>query len=666
MARYTKTGTPSTIGELNAQLDLIAVAINDTFSRVGDSPNQLESTLDVNSNRIINLPTPASAQEPLRLEDLPLLSTALTNATTVDSIDLMKATPFVAGNYVICKRYSPSGAFIKNLVYTIQTTQTVDGYLDHTLSNGNVAILITDNTILAEQAGVINGIDATLALQAVVNKAVALGIRDIDARNFSFQLSTINISNVDIDFTGTVIEPLNDENYVIRCTVDCNYVGVKGAEYRTNSTGIKGYRFIQIASADIKEINIRDNKSNSGRIIVEVTNTATENKYYVNRNKWTSTLATHSNLNYLQVQVNNTIVNEGSQEAQGMFVEGNVLDVYALTTANQDIVKLTADMTGVRFKDNNLSNSNPASLAELDTYTGASSSFISGNIFRDVSIKSQAAENSGVNDNSTMVSIINNKFTMSTTHDAGWAILRKGTSFVIAGNTITKKWPSNIPTAGFRAIWLQSPAVALPDGTLNTVHFSVSNNVIDVAYASNAGAFDVQPIAYTLGSGANPIFGSISGNSMRGGRSLYYPNDALSFTGIVAEGNSWLPNSDATIPALPNSTGLVKTAITNGYVLRSGNGYMEAVMHVTGTTNVSGYFTVSPDIVFNTVEFISCIDNSGFSGGTVPDFTYAVRSAGGVMPSSSGTNININIFKGGVAESSQPFNQAVRIQGSWK
>jgi lysophospholipase L1-like esterase len=70
MARYTKTGTPNTIGQINAELDLIAVAIDDTLSRVGDTPNQLEATLDVNSNRIINLPAPLSPTDAARLQDI--------------------------------------------------------------------------------------------------------------------------------------------------------------------------------------------------------------------------------------------------------------------------------------------------------------------------------------------------------------------------------------------------------------------------------------------------------------------------------------------------------------------------------------------------------------------------------------------------------------------
>jgi hypothetical protein len=70
MARYTKTGTPSTIGAIDAQLDLIAVAIGDTLSRKADTPNQMEGSLDMNNNRILNLPIPISPSEPARLADI--------------------------------------------------------------------------------------------------------------------------------------------------------------------------------------------------------------------------------------------------------------------------------------------------------------------------------------------------------------------------------------------------------------------------------------------------------------------------------------------------------------------------------------------------------------------------------------------------------------------
>jgi len=44
---------------------------SDTFlSRVGTSPNQMQADIDMNSQRIINLPEPATGDEPVRLQDL--------------------------------------------------------------------------------------------------------------------------------------------------------------------------------------------------------------------------------------------------------------------------------------------------------------------------------------------------------------------------------------------------------------------------------------------------------------------------------------------------------------------------------------------------------------------------------------------------------------------
>ena len=83
MARYTKTGTPNTIGEVDAQFDLIAIAINDTLSRLGDTPNQMEGNLDMNSNRIFNIPAPVNPTDILRLADL---ATPLNLTTTLDAV----------------------------------------------------------------------------------------------------------------------------------------------------------------------------------------------------------------------------------------------------------------------------------------------------------------------------------------------------------------------------------------------------------------------------------------------------------------------------------------------------------------------------------------------------------------------------------------------------
>tara|TARA_R110000796_G_scaffold134362_1_gene250123 strand:+ start:1709 stop:2236 length:528 start_codon:yes stop_codon:yes gene_type:complete len=70
MARYIKSGTPYTIGEVDSHLEEIEVAITDTLSRKGDTPNQMEADLDMNSKRVLNLPPPSTPLEPVRLIDV--------------------------------------------------------------------------------------------------------------------------------------------------------------------------------------------------------------------------------------------------------------------------------------------------------------------------------------------------------------------------------------------------------------------------------------------------------------------------------------------------------------------------------------------------------------------------------------------------------------------
>lgn len=59
---------------INVNNALIETAIEKTLSRDGTSPNSMEANLDMNSNRVINLPSPLLPTEPVRLGDLPDLT----------------------------------------------------------------------------------------------------------------------------------------------------------------------------------------------------------------------------------------------------------------------------------------------------------------------------------------------------------------------------------------------------------------------------------------------------------------------------------------------------------------------------------------------------------------------------------------------------------------
>lgn len=55
---------------LNANNDRIEAALENTLSRDGTGPNQMEAPLDLNGHRILNLPAPASPTDPARWVDL--------------------------------------------------------------------------------------------------------------------------------------------------------------------------------------------------------------------------------------------------------------------------------------------------------------------------------------------------------------------------------------------------------------------------------------------------------------------------------------------------------------------------------------------------------------------------------------------------------------------
>lgn len=58
------------VNAINANNAILETALDNTLSRDGTSPNTMGSSLDMNSNQIINLPAPATSTSALRLTDL--------------------------------------------------------------------------------------------------------------------------------------------------------------------------------------------------------------------------------------------------------------------------------------------------------------------------------------------------------------------------------------------------------------------------------------------------------------------------------------------------------------------------------------------------------------------------------------------------------------------
>ena len=84
MARYITTGTKTTIGALNTELEKIATAQEDFVSRIGETPNQMEADFDMNGNKLLNVPAPTSPTDIVRLKDvLPAYNKTKSNYTDI-------------------------------------------------------------------------------------------------------------------------------------------------------------------------------------------------------------------------------------------------------------------------------------------------------------------------------------------------------------------------------------------------------------------------------------------------------------------------------------------------------------------------------------------------------------------------------------------------------
>jgi len=70
----------SLIAELNANFQILSDAIDDSLSRLGESPNSMENDLDMNTNRILNLAAATTSTEPVRLNEFNTITASIAGA----------------------------------------------------------------------------------------------------------------------------------------------------------------------------------------------------------------------------------------------------------------------------------------------------------------------------------------------------------------------------------------------------------------------------------------------------------------------------------------------------------------------------------------------------------------------------------------------------------
>jgi hypothetical protein len=147
MSNYTRSPLTGDLAPVNAELEKVQQSIADKLDRNPSTgqANQLENTLDANNNRIINLPTPSSPNDAVRLKDLASSQ----------------------GNSLIPPQGSQVGKFLRTdgtTAYWDSVTKTVVGLasVDNT-SDADKPVSTATNTELVKKASYVNTF-AALAL----------------------------------------------------------------------------------------------------------------------------------------------------------------------------------------------------------------------------------------------------------------------------------------------------------------------------------------------------------------------------------------------------------------------------------------------------------------------------------------------------------------------
>lgn len=165
MGKFTRS--PITSGyrsyqKFNENLAAIEDAIQDTLSRTGSTPNQMEATLDMNSNKIINLAAPEDMNDAARLQDVldyagsgggggggPVTWSSITGKpstftpTTEDVQDIMNTT-LQAGTNVSLSYDDLGGSLTVNSLTSTEEVQDIVG--DMVVAGSNITATYNDST----------------------------------------------------------------------------------------------------------------------------------------------------------------------------------------------------------------------------------------------------------------------------------------------------------------------------------------------------------------------------------------------------------------------------------------------------------------------------------------------------------------------------------------
>lgn len=245
------TNDTSVINSINSNNYLIEASFENTLSRDGTSPNQMQADLDMNSYRILNLPAASSATEPVRYAEWS--PTGFPGDITEEGRNLIRSTVTAdtSGNV--------SGIANIELPYTTSASQT--GIITkngsrfiHDFNYGNNGTVILDgyNTFVGLGSGNFTAGNTALATyEASYNTGVGsntlqsntTGLSNVACGANSLRSNTTGYSNVSVGREALVSNTTGIENSAIGTfalysnTTGSSNTASGGSALESNTTG---------------------------------------------------------------------------------------------------------------------------------------------------------------------------------------------------------------------------------------------------------------------------------------------------------------------------------------------------------------------------------------------------------------------------------------------
>jgi len=167
LAQLTTLNNTSILGQINSNNAILQTALTDAVSRSGQSPNNMTSPLDMNSNQIFNLPPPSTGNSPARLNDVTSTTIPVAFPTLIG--DVTGTVNIGTGNTTTTvQNVSTAGSIKASAMPALTGDVTMPaGSTVTTLATGNAGNL-NSGTLLAARMPALTG-DVTTTVNTVAS-----------------------------------------------------------------------------------------------------------------------------------------------------------------------------------------------------------------------------------------------------------------------------------------------------------------------------------------------------------------------------------------------------------------------------------------------------------------------------------------------------------------